>query len=503
LLNTCARRTTINETDFLHLRRAVADPLPHPDAAALLAAGNQALQWMVYHFLTLPDQEIGHTLSRLQAEALLREPPPEMGRDFLEVLEEFAEKVVPNAFRINSPRFLAFVPSAPVFPSILGDLLCAGTNFFAGVWLEASGPAEVELVVLDWFKDFVGYPAMAGGLLTSGGSEATLTALLVARERLSFEERQRAVLYVTEQRHWSVDRAAKIIGLRPDQLHPLPADAEFRLQPDGLVHAVKHDRAARRFPWALVANAGATNTGAIDPLPGLSAVCRDERLWLHVDAAYGWAAVLTTDGRRALEGIALADSLTLDPHKWFGQTFEAGCVLVREGKRLSETFAIRPEYMQDVEPAEDEVNFADQGIALTRRFRALKIWVSVKVLGVAWFRALAEHGCRLAEFAEALLLRSPGFEIMSPQQLSIVCFRYVPVGFEARTDEDDRRLDRLNLQLIEDLRATRQAFISSTRLQQRVALRFCFVNWRTTAADVEMVVELLTKAACALAATCR
>jgi aromatic-L-amino-acid decarboxylase len=493
LPNTCARPTTINETDFLRLRRTVAEPLPHPDAAALLAAGNCALEWVVHHFATLPNQEIGRTLNRTQAEALLREAPPENGRDFLEVLAEFAEKVAPHSFRVNHPRFLAFVPSAPVFPSILGDLLCAGTNFFAGVWLEASGPAEVELVVLDWFKEFVGYPTTAGGLLTGGGSEATLTALLVARERLGYEERQRAVLYVTEQRHWSVDRAAKVIGLRPDQLHPLPADAQFRLRPEDLAAAVARDRAAGLLPWALVANAGATNTGAVDPLPALAAACRDERLWLHVDAAYGWAAVLTPDGQRVLDGIGLADSLTLDPHKWFGQTFEAGCVLVREGRRLPETFAIRPEYMQDVEPAGDEVNFADHGIALTRRFRALKIWVSVKVLGVAWFRALAEHCCRLAEFAEGLLHRSAVFDVLSPQQLSIVCFRYVPSGFVTRTEEDERRLDQLNLRLIEELRATGMAFISSTRLRQRVALRFCFVNWRTTAADVEMVVEMLAK----------
>jgi aromatic-L-amino-acid/L-tryptophan decarboxylase len=493
LPNTCARLTTINETDFLRLRRAVAEPLPHPDSEAVFAAGTRALEWVVHHFATLPDQEIGRTLSRAQAEALLREPPPEMSRDFLDVLAEFAEKVAPNSFRINHPRFLAFVPSSLVFPSVLGDLLCAGTNFFAGVWLEASGAAEVELVVLDWFKEFVDYPTTAGGLLTGGGSEANLTALLVARERLSYEERQRAVLYVTEQRHWSVDRAAKVIGLRPDQLHPLPADAGFRLEPDGLAAAVTRDRAAGLLPWALVANAGATNTGAVDPLPALAAVCRNEQLWLHVDAAYGWAAVLTPDGARALEGIGLADSLTLDPHKWFGQAFEAGCVLVREGRRLPETFAIRPEYMQDVEPAGDEVNFADHGIALTRRFRALKIWVSVKVLGVAWFRALVEHCCRLTEYAEALLRRSPGFEVLSPQQLSIVCFRYVPAGFVVRTEDDERRLDALNLRLIEELRATRKAFISSTRLRRRVALRFCFVNWRTTAADVEMVVEMLAK----------
>jgi glutamate/tyrosine decarboxylase-like PLP-dependent enzyme len=444
---------------------------------------------LLRHHATLPDQPIGLSASRAEMEAMLREPPPEGGRDFAAVLAEFDAKVAPYCFRINHPRFLAFVPSSLTFLSVLGDLLCAGTNFFAGVWLEASGAAQVELLVLDWFKEFLGYPAAASGILTGGGSEANLTALLVARERLSFEERGRAVLYLSEQRHWSIDRAAKVIGLRPDQLRPVPADAGFRLTPDALCRAAAEDRAAGRLPWAVIANAGATNTGTVDPLAELAVACRAERLWLHADAAYGWAAALTAEGRAALDGLALADSITLDPHKWFGQAFEVGCVLVRDGRRLVETFAIRPEYMQDVEPAEDEPNFADRSIALTRRFRALKVWLSVKVLGVGWFRALVERSCRLTDFAQALLERSPVFEVMSPRQLSIVCFRYVPPRL--RLGDDD--LDRLNLALVEGLRETKRAFISSTRLRGRVALRFCFVNWRTTADDVEEVVRLLTE----------
>jgi glutamate/tyrosine decarboxylase-like PLP-dependent enzyme len=250
---------------------------------------------------------------------------------------------------------------------------------------------------------------------------------------------------------------------------------------------VAEDRAAGRLPWAVIVNAGATNTGTVDPLVPLADVCRDERLWLHIDAAYGWAAALVPEERAALDGIARADSLTLDAHKWFGQAFEVGCVLISEGRRLTDTFAMRPEYMQDVEPSQDEPNFADRSIALTRRFRALKVWLSVKVLGVGWFRALVERCLRLADFAQALLEQSPVFQIMSPRRLSIVCFRYVP---RSELAEDD--LDRLNLRLIEGLRATNRAFISSTRLRGRVALRFCFVNWRTTAGDVEQIVKLLT-----------
>jgi glutamate/tyrosine decarboxylase-like PLP-dependent enzyme len=443
---------------------------------------------LLRHHATLPEQDIGLSGTRAEMESLLREPPPETGRDFAEVLAQFDASVAAYCFRINHPRFLAFIPSAPTFLSVLGDLLCAGTNFFAGVWLEASGASQVELLVLDWFKEFLGLPATASGILTSGGSEANLTALLVAREPLSFEERGRAVLYLTEQRHWSVDRAAKVIGLRPDQLRPIAADAEFRLPASALRRVVAEDRAAGRLPWAVIANAGATNTGTVDPLLPLAEVCRDEQLWLHVDAAYGWAAALVPDERAALDGIARADSLTLDAHKWFGQAFEVGCVLISEGRRLTDTFAMRPEYMQDVEPSQDEPNFADRSIALTRRFRALKVWLSVKVLGVGWFRALVERCLRLADFAQALLGQSSVFEILSPRRLSIVCFRYVP----HRLRNDDDALNRLNLRLVEGLRVTNRAFISSTRLRGRVALRFCFVNWRTTAGDVEQIVKLLT-----------
>jgi glutamate/tyrosine decarboxylase-like PLP-dependent enzyme len=473
------------------LRRQLAEPLPHPDAAVLHDYFAQTTDYLLRHFATLPDQSIGRTGTRDQLEALLREPPPEEGQPFGRVLAEFQEKVAPHAFRTNHPRFYAFIPGAPTHLAILGDLLCAGTNFFAGVWLEAAGPAQVELLVLDWFKEFLGYPAEAQGVLTGGGSEATLTALVTAREHLSFAERDRSVLYVSEQRHWSVDRAAKVMGLRPEQIRPVPTDAGYRLDPAALAALVQADRTKGRLPWAVVANAGATGTGAVDPLAALADLCSAQRLWFHVDAAYGWSAVLTPEGRALLDGIARADSITLDPHKWFAQTFEAGGVLVRDGRRLSETFAHRAHYLQDVEPGHDEVNFCDRGIALTRRFRALKIWLSIKVLGVAWFRQLVERSCRLADLAQALLEATPGFEVLSPRQLSIVCFRYAPPG-PAR---EDAELNRLNLALVDALRATGQAFLSSGRMGSRVALRFCFVNWRTAATDLEETIGLLKRCA--------
>lgn len=478
------------EAALAGLRRELAQPLPHPDLELLRQWSDQLTDWLLRDFETLAEQPVGVTASRSEMERLLREPPPEERGDFTAVLAEFQAKVLPYTFRPNHPRFLAFIPGAPSYVSVLADILASGTNLFCGVWLEAAGPAQIELVVLDWFRTWLGLPESARGVLTSGGSEANLTALAVARDRLNFADRPRAALYVSELRHLSVDRAARILGLRPEQIRPVPADDQFRLQPSAVANCVQRDRAAGLLPWAVAANAGATNTGTVDPLAELAAFCRQENVWLHVDAAYGWPAALTAAGRRELHGIGEADSVTLDPHKWFAQTFEAGCVLIHDGRRLTETFAVQPDYMQDVLPGEDEVNFSDHGLALSRRFRALKIWCSVKVLGLRWHRELVERCCRLAEYAQALLEQSGDFEILCPRQLSIVCFRYRPARVSGEAE-----LDRINLGLVEALRATRRVFISSTRLKGRVALRFCFINWRTTAGDVEEAITLLSNLA--------
>jgi len=459
-------------------------PLAHPSLPELELAAQAVQRWALLQHANMADLTVGTTADPADMRQLLDLPPPEHALPFADILTRFDEQVAHHALRLNHPRFLAFVPGAPSFPSILGDWLASAGNFFCGVWLEGAGPTQVELTVLNWFKNWIGYPGTADGLLTSGGSEANLTALVVARERLAFADRARSVLYVSEQRHWSVDRAARIIGLHPDQLRPIPAGSDLRTHPPQLMREIAADRTAGRLPWAFIANAGATNTGSVDPLEALAGVCQRERVWLHVDAAYGWAAVLCDEGKRQLAGIELADSITLDPHKWLAQTFEAGGLLVREGQRLTETFALRPDYLQDSAPEHGEVNVADRGVALTRRFRALKIWLSVQMLGVGWFRDLVERGLRLAEYAE-LKLKEAGFQIVHPRQLSIVCFRALPA------DHTDEQIDELNHRLVDDLLQSGEAFLSSTRLYGRVALRMCFINWRTTTGDVDRIVELL------------
>ena len=462
--------------------RRLRTPHDHPAQAELLQAAQQIQSWAFEHERTLAQQPVGMTASPAVMRELLAEPPPEQGTSFREVFQRFEEQIAPYTLRCQHPRFLAFIPGAPSVPSMLGDWLIAATNFFAGVWLESPSSAQVELTVLDWFKEILGFPKDSRGILTSGGSEANLTALVVAREQLAVEDRSRAVLYVSEQRHRSIDRAAKIMGLFPDQIHLIPQDSAFRLRAAALKERIASDRKVGQIPWLVVANAGATNTGTVDPLEELSSCCRAENLWLHVDAAYGWAANLTEQGKKDLRGIEQADSLTLDPHKWFAQTIDVGCVLIRRGRLLSETFSFRPDYMQDVIPQEEEVNFADHGIALTRRFRALKIWLSVQMLGLNWFRELVERGYQLAQYAEEKLLSYACFEILSRPQLSIICFRYRP-------SQSENHLNEWNRALLQKLRESGIGFLSSTQLGGSFAIRMCFINWRTTSDDVDLIID--------------
>ncbi|MCE9531983.1 MAG: aminotransferase class V-fold PLP-dependent enzyme [Planctomycetes bacterium] len=457
----------------------------HPSLGELEEAARLVTRWSLDHFTSLSDQLLGNGATPQELQALLGESAPESGRPFAEVLGRFQKQIIPFAYKTNHPRFLAFVPGGPAFPSVLGDWLCSAANFFCGVWLEASGPTQVELTVLDWFKEWVGYPSEARGILTSGGSEANLTALVTARERVPFADRRRMVLYVSDQRHWSIDRAAKVIGLHPDRIQAISSGPDLKFHVPALLQQIEIDRREGHLPWAVIANAGATNTGTVDPMNDLADLCAREKLWLHVDAAYGWAAILTPEGKRELAGIERADSITLDPHKWLSQTFEAGCLLVRNGPLLEEAFSMRPDYLQDVTPRDGEINFADHGIALTRRFLALKIWMSVQVLGKAWFRDLADRCLRLAAYAQARLEKADCFEIMHPRNLSIVCFRF------RSTAVDETQWDRLNEALVQELRDSRRAFLSTTRIRNQVALRMCFINWRTTTGDIDEIVALL------------
>jgi glutamate/tyrosine decarboxylase-like PLP-dependent enzyme len=362
-------------------------------------------------------------------------------------------------------------------------MLATGFNVFQGTWLESAGPSQLELVVMDWFRDWLGFPKEGGGLLTSGGSAANLVALVTAREWAG--NPSRPILYMSDQAHSSLERAARIIGISECDIRRIPTDASFRIDSSILKRAVKEDRGRGLHPLCVCANAGATNTGAIDPLTSLSELAREEGVWLHVDGAYGGFAILAPGEKEAFAGIEAADSVTLDPHKWLFQPYETGCLMVRDTALLEKAFRIFPEYLQDTALGQEHVNFADRGIQLTRGFRALKVWMSIQTLGLEAFREAIQAGIDHARAAEDFIQSSSYLEMLGPASLGIVCFRFRDPDFPQEPEE----LESLNLAIQEEIVGSGQAMMSSTRLRGVFSLRLSILNYRSTWRDVRETLE--------------
>jgi aromatic-L-amino-acid/L-tryptophan decarboxylase len=413
--------------------------------------------------------------------------PPDMPRDFDSLLCQLERDVLPFMSRCDHPGYFAFIPACGTFPGALGDFIASALNIYAGSWMEAAGPSRIELLVLDVFKQWIGYPEQASGVLVSGGSAANMTALACSREELARRSQGSAddgVAYVSDQAHSSIARAARALGMRADQLRVLPSDDRHRMRLDALAGAIAADQRHGRQPFFVSASAGSTNTGAIDALADVAAICRDAGAWLHVDAAYGGFVAMTDRGKRWLDGIDQADSVTLDPHKWLYQPFECGCVLVRDGELLRRAFEVVPDYLKDAVPHAGEVNFSDLGFQLTRSSRALKVWLSLSYFGVDAFTEAIDRSVDLAAEAERLVDHEPDLELMSPAQLGIVCFRRRFAGAEKEWQSA-----RLNAALVGRFEQSGLGLVSSTVLDGRYAIRVCILNHTTTQADVQRAIE--------------
>lgn len=447
-------------------------------ADAMRRLANAATERLVARVAGLKEDAPWRGATRAELERLLREPPPEEGRDPVEVLERAVQDILPIAGRVDHPRFFAFVPSAPTWPGVVADYLAAGFNIFQGTWLGAGAPSQIELVVIDWIRDWIGYPESAGGLFTSGGSAAILDALVAARECAGAPDRPAIIL--SDQTHSAVERAARIIGLRHEGIFVVAADENYRLPLQAAADAIRAARASGFTPIAVCANAGTTNTGAVDPLPAIADLCAAERLWLHVDGAYGGFAMLCEQGRRLLAGIERADSISLDAHKWLFQPFEAGCVMVKDVAHLVSAFNVNPDYLQDTKLGLDHVNFADRGYQLTRSFRALKVWMSIQTFGMARFREAIARGIDYATRAGSLIEESEDLELLGPPSFGIVCFRYRPRGPDAVPSHIEKLNEAIQSRVIE----SGTAMISSTRLRGTYSLRLCIMSHQTTWDDV-------------------
>jgi len=433
--------------------------------------GYRVIDLIADHFANMQRGPVGAKADPAHIVSLFDRGPSETGRDPQELLAQLERDVFPNNLHVDHARFFAFVPGPNNFMSAMADALAAAFNVFNGTWLGGSAAAAVELGVIRWLCRICGLPENAGGLFVSGGSMANLTALVAARHARLQDRVECAIVYFSDQTHSSVERALHVIGFAPEQIRKLSSDEKFKLSLGALRAAIAEDRAKGLRPFCVIANAGTTNTGAVDPLPELADIAASEKLWLHVDGAFGAAAILSERGRTLLSGLERADSIALDPHKWLFQSFECGCVLVRDAALLKSAFQIKPDYLRDVHRQIQEINFCDYGVQLTRSFRALKVWLSLQTFGVAAFRQAIMRGFELAELAERELLARAGWEILSPAQMATVCFRF---------GRDDALQTRLVDQMLEDS----YAFLTSTTLRGQTALRLCTINPRTTDEDI-------------------
>jgi aromatic-L-amino-acid decarboxylase len=474
--------------EILRMTQRAPFYLSHDEMQAL---GAQALDLVIHHVETNRANPVAVTLTRAQTERLLRTGLPETATPVRELVEILARDVFPNALKSDHPRFYAFVPSPTNFVSVIGDLLISGHNLFAGHWMAASAAAQIEINVIDWLNELVGFPVkLGGGILVSGGSMANLSAIATARDAKLGGPNEKAIVYCSDQTHSSMAKGLRMLGFRPEQKRTIETDEGFRLSVPALEAAIAGDRAAGRVPFCVVANGGTTNTGAVDPLGAIADVCARENLWLHVDGAYGAAAAITDRGRAALAGMERADSITLDPHKWLFQPYELGCLLVRDSSTLQRAFRMEDEdhadYLEDVTRwVKNDVNFFECGIQLTRSFKALKLWLSMRAFGLGEFRRAIEIGFEMADHAERTLRSAGTWEIVTPSQMGVVTFRWRDASKTAA------QIDTITKETVDLMREDGYALVMSTSLRGRPVLRMCPINPSTNSDEIEETIRRL------------
>ena len=429
---------------------------------------------------------------------LLKNGIPQKGRPVDEVYREMMDDVYANTSLVQHPRCFACIPSPVSLFSWMGDVMTNAFDPHAGCAMNASAAGCIERELIRWMCGLAGYPEGSGGLFVSGGSMANLTALTAARDdRLTEAERALAVAYVSDQTHSSIAKGLHIIGFRADQVRKIPSDTNFCMDMETLRAAVRADLAAGRKPFAVIATAGTTNTGSVDPLPEIAEICRTYGMWMHVDGAFGASILLSSNERKRLDGIDYSDSLSWDAHKWLRQTYGCSMVLVRDQSHLVRSFAVHPEYLTDAGAFNEAPDFWDLGPELTRPARSLKLWITLQVMGSEAMGQMIDHGCAMARLAEELIRRYPGWEIVSPARLGIVNFRCVPVNIPPS------RIDRLNQDIAREVTDSGYAQILTTELNGKRVLRMCTLHPETTEEDIRNTVRLLCDSRAASMGQCR
>jgi aromatic-L-amino-acid decarboxylase len=448
--------------------------------------GEAALKAVIDHIGNLPHASCSDLERYPRISGTLSEAAPEKGANFEALLGFLMNEAIPASINHPHPSFMGYIPGGGLFPSAVADFIAAATNRYVGVGFAAPALVQIERVVLEWFARWMGYPDSARGILTSGGSLANFSAIVAARKHLLGDELNRGTIYMSDQTHHCVAKAANLAGIPEGNIRRLRTDDNFRAVPENFEKAIKVDLGRGLKPFLVVGNAGTTNTGAVDPLRELGAVSKDFGLWYHIDAAYGGFFILCPRGRKVLNGIQDSDSVVLDPHKGLFVPYGTGSLLVKRGDLLRKAHVMTADYIQDHPLGEDEWDAADYSPELSRSFRGLRVWLPLKYYGVMAFRENLDEKLRLTRWLYRRLREEPAFECMSPPDLSAFAFRYHPRKGDT---------EKFNRHLLKSLVASKRIYLSSTMLNGEFVIRVCVLGFRTHQSELESAFELIKSTA--------
>jgi len=422
-------------------------------------------------------------------------PLPRRPVPFGELVDRIEREVLPTSAYNGHPRWLAYIMGAPTPVSVLGDLIAASLNQNSGLWRVTPSSTAIEVQTLGWIAEMLGFPKESEGLFVSGGQMANIVAHSVVRDaKTPWDVRSLGVrgpdrdapqlrIYASSELHYCHEQAAELLGMGRQAVRKVPVDERYRMRLDSLAQMIAEDRSRGDLPIAIVGTTGTVGTGAIDPIPELLRMARDEDLWLHIDGAYGAFATLAKNCPAGLRALADADSVACDPHKWLFAAIDAGVLLVREPGRLERSFAYHASYLETADRGV-RVDFLERGPENSRPQRALKVWLSIQAFGRDGYAAMIDYTIRLAAYLEELVRETPELVLAAPRELSIVCWRVEPEGI------DGQALEELQIAVIEQIERRGIAMISNARLRDgRTAIRACITNFRTRARDVETIVE--------------
>jgi glutamate/tyrosine decarboxylase-like PLP-dependent enzyme len=467
--------------------------------------GQAVSHLILEHVTDLDGRRVTPESSPSDIEELFAEPLPEQGVTLENILNRFRDEVAPNSMLVPSPRYFGQFNPTPLPVGVWADALSSALNQNAGAWRNGPASAMIEARVIRWLCDLIGYSPQSFGTLASGGSEANLIALKCARDHVASSIKDRGIrtapgdllIYASEQCHYSIDKSADILGLGRESIRKISTDERFHIRLEELHEMIQRDRAAGRLPCCIVGVAGTTSTGVIDPLEDLADIAEANKCWYHVDAAYGGPLAFSHKHKQKLKGIARAHSITFDPHKWMFVPFACGATLVRDGHSvLRDAFDMSPEYLsEDRGGADVEFDFFRYGQMGTRRFNSLKLWMAMKFMGRVGYAETIERQIDLTHYFAEQLGKLAGFQRVGEVETAVCCFRFLPQSTGTLTGEE---IDKLQQRLQQVLERSGEAWLTTTVLHGRRALRVNINSFLTRQRHLDDLLELLVRSAAKL-----